>query len=117
MALQTTMNRRDLPIGMATSAFGITLGNAVWIIVSATLFTNRLVDEVSIHSPSVNATQLENVGLSEIRAIVGSARLRDVLLGYDTAVAQTLYLPVAMAAATIVGSASMEWRSVKKKQS
>jgi hypothetical protein len=117
MALQTTMKQDDLPIGMATAAFGNTLANAVWIVVSATLFTNRLVDEMSIYSPSINATQLENVGLSDIRALVGSARLHDVLLGYNTAVIQTLYLPVGLAVATIIGSAFIEWNSVKKKHS
>ena len=117
MALQTTMKQADLPIGMATAAFGNTLANAVWIVVSAALFTNRLIDEMSIHSPAVNATELENVGLSDIRAIVGSARLHDVLLGYNTAVIQTLYLPVGLTVATIVGSAFMEWHSVKKKLS
>jgi hypothetical protein len=117
MALQTTMKQHDLPIGMAISGFGTTMASSVWIVVSATLFTNRLLVEMSIYSPSVNATQLENIGLSDIRAIVGSARLGDVLLGYDTAVTQTLYLPVGLTVATIIGSLFIEWHSVKKKQS
>lgn len=117
MALQTTMSQADLPIGMAISAFSSSLANAVWIVVSATLFTNRLKVELSIYSPSVNATRLENVGLSDIRGVVGSARLGDVLLGYDKAVTQTLYLPVGLAVATLLGSVFTEWRSVKKKLS
>ena len=84
---------------------------------SATLFQNRLVAEIANHSPSVNATLLENAGLSNIRAIVGSERLRDVLLGYDKAVTQTLYLPVGLTVATVIASALGEWHSVKKKQS
>src|ERR1700753_937952 len=101
MALQTMMKQADLPIGMAISGFASTLASSIWIVVSATLFTNRLADEISTYSPSINATQLENVGLSDVRAIVGSARLGDVLLGYDKAVTQTLYLPVGLAVATI----------------
>ena len=65
----------------------------------------------------MNATLLEHAGLSEIRDIIGSDRLRDVLLGYDEAVTQTLYLPVGLTVATIVGSVFTEWHSVKAKQS
>lgn len=117
VALQTMMKQADLPIGIAAIGFGSTIGNAVWIVVSTTLFQNRLVAEIATHSPSVNATLLENAGLSNIRAIVGSDRLRDVLLGYDEAVMQTLYLPVGLTVATVIGSALTEWHSVKKKQS
>ncbi len=115
LALQTILSPKDLPLGIATNTFGATMGNAVWIVVSATLFQNRLVSEVAAHSPSVNATLLSHAGLSEIADLVGSDRLRDVLLGYDEAVTQTLYLPVGLAVATIFGTGLMEWRSMKKK--
>jgi hypothetical protein len=108
MALQTTMNPRDLPIAISTSVMASTLANSVWIVVSASLFANRLKDELAIYSPSVSATQVSNAGLSNIRMTVGSVRLGDVLLGYDTAVTQTLYLPVGLLTATVIGPALME---------
>ncbi len=52
---------------------------------SAALFQSRLVSEIAAHSPSVNITTLANAGLSDIAKLVGSDRLRDVLLGYDEA--------------------------------
>ena len=55
------------------------------------------------------------MGLSDLPGVIGRKRLRDVLLGYDEAVTQTLYLPVALAVLTIVGSVAIERRSVKKK--
>ncbi|KAH6658708.1 major facilitator superfamily domain-containing protein [Truncatella angustata] len=116
ISLQTTMSSKDLSTGLATLYFGATMGNAVWIVVSAALFQNRLIEEVAYFSPSTNATLLKGAGLSEIRKIVGNDRLRDVLLGYDEAVTQTLYLPLGLCAATIVGSIFTEWHSVKKKQ-
>jgi hypothetical protein len=117
ISLQTIMTPQDLPIGIASLYFGSTMGNAIWIAISAALFHNRLIAEVANYSPAANATLLENAGLSDIRALVGGDRLRDILLGYDEAVTQTLYLPVALCAATVVGSAFMEWSSVKEKQS
>ncbi|KAK9777072.1 putative Major facilitator superfamily domain-containing protein [Seiridium cardinale] len=116
ISLQTVMRPADLSIGIASLYFGATMGNAVWIVVSAALFQNRLVAEVASHSPTTNATLLENAGLSQIRKAVGEERLRDVLLGYDTAVTQTLYLPVGLCVATVIGSALAEWQSVKKKK-
>jgi len=116
IALQAMMDISDLPIGIAVLGFGSTMGNAIWIVVSTALFQNRLIAEVSIHSPATNATSLMNVGLSEIREIVGDERLRDVLLGYDEAVTQTLYVPVALTVATLISSIFIEWHSVKKKR-
>ncbi|KAI0140528.1 major facilitator superfamily domain-containing protein [Xylariaceae sp. FL1272] len=116
VALQTTVSNVDLPIALAVNLFGATLGNAVWIVVSSSIFHSRLVAEVTARDPSANVTLLEKAGLSEIREIVGRDRLRDVLLGYDAAVAQTLYLPVGLAAATVIGAVLMDWRSIKAKQ-
>ena len=93
------------------------MGSALFLAVSAALFQNRLVEEIHRYSPTTNTTQIEHVGLSDIRKVIGDDRLRDVLLGYDKAVVQTLYLPVALMVLSIIGPVAMEWRSVKKKQS
>ncbi|KAH6651584.1 hypothetical protein BKA67DRAFT_537450 [Truncatella angustata] len=106
---------KDLFLGIATLYFGFTIRNAVWIVVSAALFHTRSIEEASLSSPSTKATLLEVVGISEKRKMIGNNRLRAVLLGYDEAVTQTLYLPLGLCAATIVESVFSEWQSVKKK--
>jgi MFS family permease len=116
-AVQTVLPEKDVPIGIAVLGFGGGMGSALFLAVSAALFQNRLVEEIHHYSPSTNTTQIEHVGLSDIRKVIGGDRLRDVLLGYDKAVVQTLYLPVALMVLSIIGPAVMEWRSVKKKQS
>jgi hypothetical protein len=60
---------------------------------------------------------LEAAGLSDIRTYIGSEKLKDVLSGYNKAVVQTLYMPLALGILTIVGTVAMERRSIKKKQS
>lgn len=116
-AVQTILSAKDVPIGMAITGFGGGLGSSLFLSASSALFQNRLVAEIQQHSVNVTVAQLENVGLSDIRNLVGPTRLKDVLLGYDEAVTQTLYMPVALMVATIIGSALTEWRSVKKKRS
>ncbi|KAH7020779.1 major facilitator superfamily domain-containing protein [Microdochium trichocladiopsis] len=138
IALQTVMKPADLPMGIALLGFGATMGNAVWIVVSAALFQGRLGVEIAAHLASAaggggggagaaaggevlgNLTHTiltGEVGLSEIRDLVGGDRLRDVLLGYDEALTQTMYLPLALTIAMVVGCVFTEWQSVKKKQS
>jgi hypothetical protein len=57
------------------------------------------------------------MGLSDTRQLIGGTRLKDVLLGYDKAAVQTLYLPLALTCLTVVATVAMERVSIKKKQS
>jgi len=114
-AVATVLSIKDVPIGMGILGFVGNLLPAIFISASATLFKNRLFAEVSQRVPEQNVTMLSNTGLSELRAVIGPDNLRDVLLGYGDAVSQTLYLPVALTALSLIGSLSMEWKSVKDK--
>ena len=116
MAVLAVLAPKDVSLGGAVVGFGGGMGSALWICASATLFQNRLVEEIEKYSPSTNGTALEAVGLSGIRKYIGSERLQDVLSGYDKAVVQTLYMPLALGILTIIGSLAMERRSMKKKQ-
>lgn len=115
LAIQMTYNSKDVSIAYGINGFGSGLGSAIWMCVSATLFQNRLSSEISSHSPSTNVTALEQLGLSDIRRTIGSDTLKDVLFGYNEAVVQTLYLPLALTILTIVSSLAVERKSLKKK--
>jgi hypothetical protein len=64
----------------------------------------------------VTTDSLKHLGLSDIWKHIGHDRLRDVLMGYDKGVVQTLYVALAFSILTHVGSTAMERRSVKEKQ-
>ena len=117
VALSCVLGTSDISIGSAVLGFGAGMGSAVFNSAAALLFQNRLADEVRRSAPGTNVTTIEHAGLSEIRNKLGEARLKQVLIGYDKAVVQTLYLPLALTLLTAVGSSLTEWRSVKKKQS
>jgi hypothetical protein len=116
-ACNKVLAAKDIPIGNAILVFGGGIGSSLFISVSSALFQNRLVDELRQHSPATNITSLENVGLTEIRKVVNPERLNDVLFGYDEAVTQTLYVPVALMVLSLVGCLATEWKSVKQKTS
>lgn len=117
MAIQATLSSEDVSIGAAILLFGGGLGSALWICVSVTLFQNRLTEEMKKYSPGTDVKTLETVGLSDIRSFIGSNNLRNVLVGYNEAVVQTLYLPLGLSLLTLAGTLLMEVKSIKKKQS
>jgi hypothetical protein len=116
IAVQTVLDAKDVSIGGAMIAFGGGMGSALWVCASATLFHQRLINEIKRSSPATNATELSHVGLSGIRSYIGSEKLNAVLNGYNEAVVQTLYLPLALSILTIIGAVAIERRSIKKKQ-
>lgn len=116
VAAQTVLSSKEVTMGMAIIIFGSALGPTVMITAAQSIFQARLVADVEQTAPGANTTAIEHMGLSEIRKAIGPARLKKVLLGYDKAVMQTLYLPVALACLTMLGSVTMERRSVKKKR-
>ena len=93
------------------------MGSALWICASATLFQDRLAQEIKAAVPGTNVEAIQKAGLSKMRESIGPEKLKSVLMGYENAVIQTLYIPLALAVLTIVGSVAMERKSIKKKQS
>ena len=116
-AVQTVLSPKDIPTGNAMMTFGGGLGTAVFVSGSSALFRGRLVQELRVWAPGVDVSLLENVGLKGIREVVGRESLGKVLMGYERAVGKTLFFPVALGVAGLVGAAAMEWRSVKVKTS
>lgn len=117
IALQAVLPVEDVSLGGAILTFGAGMGSSLWICASATLFQDRLANEIKLSSPGTNVDELQKAGLSKMRESIGPERLKSVLGGYENAVIQTLYIPLALAVLTIVGSLAMERKSIKKKQS
>jgi MFS family permease len=123
VAAQTVLSAKDIPIGIGIVTFAQIFGPTLWVPAAQAIFQTRLDSELSstmsvngTKVPSLNVTSIENMGLSDLRTHLGGDRLRRVLLGYDDAVAKTMYLPVVLTCLTLLGTLGMEWRSVKKKQ-
>ena len=117
VAASAIFQPKDAPLAIAAVQFGQGIGPAIFISVAQSIFTGRLTADIGQYASGLNATSLQSMGLSDLRAHVGPKKLEHVLLGYDKAVTQTLYLPVALTSMSIIGTLAMEWRSVKKKRS
>jgi MFS family permease len=116
-AVQMALPTSDGSIGLSIILFAEQFGPAVFVSAAQSIFQNRLTDNLHELVPSLNGTNVEQMGLSDLKSLVGPDNLAGVLLGFDKSLAQTWYLVVALACVTMVGSASMEWKSVKQKRS
>ncbi|KAJ9658573.1 hypothetical protein H2198_003591 [Neophaeococcomyces mojaviensis] len=116
IAISTILKTKDVAIGGSILGFGGGMGSALFVSTAAVLFQNRLEAEVGMAVPGMNITNIEHAGLSDIRGAIGEDKLKSVLVGYNTATVQTLYIPLALTILMILGSGLIEWRSTKKKQ-
>nr|POF17770.1 aspyridones efflux protein [Quercus suber] len=113
-AVQTVLSDDDIPLGISALLFGGGLGPAVGIAIAQAVFANQLSKNLHGVVPDLGHASLDANGLNELVTLVPQAQSRDVILGINESVVQTWYLAVALACATLLGSLSLEWRSVKK---
>ncbi|KAL8745298.1 MAG: hypothetical protein Q9190_002556 [Brigantiaea leucoxantha] len=116
IAAQTVLHLDDIPTGTATIMFIQTLGGALFIAIGQNIFTNRLITNLVTDVPSLNPGIVLNVGATSLRNAVDDSLLPAVLKAYNSALVQTYYVSVAIAALSIFGSIGVEWKSVKGKK-
>ena len=115
VAAQTILPRNDVSIGAAVIMFSQTLGGAVFISVGNNLFDSRLAHNL-VKIPGLNVGSVAATGATELRNLVPTRLLPQVLVAYNDAMRAIFYLVTALTCLTIFGSLAMEWRSVKKGQ-
>ncbi|KAJ7213234.1 major facilitator superfamily transporter [Mycena rebaudengoi] len=115
IAAQTVLQLADVPVGTSILMFTQTLGGALFISVGQNVFTNKLVSGLVSKVPGINPTIVLGAGATSIRGAVDARFLPDVLVVYNQALISAFYVSVAMAALSTIGSAAMEWKSIKGK--
>jgi MFS family permease len=112
MAAQTCLERKDVTIGVALMFFFQGLGGAIWLAVGEVVFTNSLVKYLE-DIPGITPDFIVHTGATDLRTMVPAQYLESVLVAYNKAIANTLYIPVGTAAVSIIAGLTMEWRNVK----
>lgn len=114
MAIQTVLNISDVPTGTAVLIFLQTLGGALFVSVAENVFTNKLVDGVIQNAPGLDPRFVLTTGATNIQSVTPLQYLAGVTRAYNDALVQAFIVATVMAAASIIGSATIEWKSVKK---
>lgn len=115
--VQASLPAADIPIATAMMQFAQTLGGSIFVSVAQNIFSNLLIQDLAKAAPSVPPSVVTSTGATDLKNVVDDALLPGVLVAYNAALTRTWFVSVAMAAVSIIGVVSIDWRiSVKKQQ-
>jgi len=115
MAVQTVLSMADVPTGTSIIVFAQTLGGALFVSICQNIFTNKLVEYIIEYTEGVDPSVILATGATMVRQLVPEAQLSGVILAYSNALTKTFVVSAALASLTVIGSAFVEWKSVKGK--
>ncbi|KZL77667.1 major facilitator superfamily transporter [Colletotrichum tofieldiae] len=115
LAVQTVLPIEEVPLGTALIMFLQTLGGAIFISVAQNIFSNEFRARLRKDLPNINATSIVNGGANSIRqpGVIPPGTLDPVLRIYSKSLTTSWYVPVGLTCASIIGSALVQWKSVK----
>jgi hypothetical protein len=116
IAVQTVLDISQVPIGTSVIIFAQTLGGALFVSVGQNVFSNKLVSDLAKFAPTIDPQSILKTGATSIHQTIDPTALPGVIHAYNNALTQAFLVAAIMSAATIIGSACIEWKSVKGKK-
>ncbi|KAK0635819.1 major facilitator superfamily domain-containing protein [Bombardia bombarda] len=113
MAAQTVLARDDVPIGSALMFFTQLLGGAVFISVAQNVLNSELLKRLS-PLPGFNPKLLESNGATSLITQLPEAIRGTAVFEYNEALRKVFLVGLIMVCLALIGSVTMEWKSVKK---
>lgn len=116
VAIQAVLPKADIPAGASIVVLVQTLSGAIFIAVGQAVLQNKLAENLEAAFPNggLDISRLSTAGVTQLRSLVPSKDLHTVLAAYNSALTRVFLVAVVMSALTIIGSLSIEWKSVKK---
>jgi len=115
MAVQTVLEIADVPTGTAVIIFVQTLGGALFVGIAQNIFQNKLVENILSLVPGLDPAIVLHTGATSIQTAIPQEWLPGVTLAYSEALVRTFLISAILASMTVIGSAAIEWKSVKGK--
>ncbi|PLB46059.1 putative efflux pump antibiotic resistance protein [Aspergillus steynii IBT 23096] len=116
VAVQTVSSMADVPTATAILSFSQTIGGAVFISVAQSAFTSRLTHELTATVPDLDPFVVLDSGASDLAGHVPRQFLSAVVWAYSNGLKNAFVIDTVMAAFSALGSAFVEWKSVKGKK-
>lgn len=116
IAVQAALAIADVPVATSMILFMQTLGATIFVSVGQSVFQNHLLNNLEAALPpgSFDPSSILHTGATDIWATVPPQLLPTVLVAFNNALTKVWTVSVCMSALTMIGSLSMEWKSVKK---
>ncbi|TLD14706.1 hypothetical protein PspLS_11089 [Pyricularia sp. CBS 133598] len=115
IAVQAVLDIDDVPMGTSIIVFVQSLGGAIFVSIAETIFVNRLVAYLQAVIPGFDPKSVFTAGATELRKAIPKDLLARIITGYSDALTRTLLMSACLAAASVVGSLAIEWKSVKRR--
>ncbi|KAL7911483.1 MFS multidrug transporter [Trichoderma velutinum] len=113
MAIQNVLDIKDIPTGTSMITFLQTLGGALFVSVAQSVFTNQLLQSLAKYVPDLDPNIVLSTGVTNLQKDLPKQDLPGIVLAYNEAVTRAFLVATALSAASILGSATIPWRSVK----
>ncbi|KAL6716123.1 hypothetical protein ACLMJK_005689 [Lecanora helva] len=116
LAAQAVLAKNDVPTGVALIMFCQQLGGAIFVSIDQNILSNELAKGLA-GVGNIQPSKVVSVGATELRKVVDTADLKAVLSTYNGAVVKVFEAGLALACLSVLGSAAMEWKNIKKAKS
>lgn len=114
IAIQNALPESQNSVAMSLVVFAQTFGGALILAVSDTDFTSSLMKRLANVVPVTEAQAIVKAGASSFRGVVDKEKLPQVLIAYDEAVTNTLYIGAASGVVVFICAWGMGWKDIKK---
>ena len=117
IAAQTVLSMEEAGIGISLVTFFQFFGPSIFLAIAESVFSNRLLMELTRHAPGVDSTALLHQGTAGVRKFVSPEQLPAVLSAYNDAISSVFYVAASASACGVIAALLLEWNSVKGKNS
>ena len=114
LAVQTVLPTKDVPIGTSLMFFSQLLGAAVFVSVGENVLDNQLVQRLS-GLPGFDPSLITSGGATSLLSSLPANLRGTVLTAYNEALRKVFQIGLIVSCLTILGAATLEWRSILKK--
>ncbi|KAI1294502.1 MFS toxin efflux pump [Xylaria venustula] len=111
-AIQIALPPEDIPTGLSAVSFAISIGAALIIAISQSIFTNTLRGSLSA-IPGLDVDRIIRSGATDLLKIIKPSEKDVVLNAYNWAVTRSFWACVAVSLVGLLAALCMEWKSVK----
>lgn len=115
LAAQTVLPINDVPVGLALMFFGQLLGGSIFISVGENVLGNQLFQRLS-GIPGFDPSLVMSGGATSLLTSLPKSSREEVLAGYNHALRRVFLIGLIMTCFVVLGTATLEWRSVLKKK-
>ncbi|KAG9524149.1 MFS general substrate transporter, partial [Aureobasidium melanogenum] len=118
IAVQTVLSGRDIPVAISVVSFFMTIGGAIFVPISQTVFQNGFLAAIKTRAPQLDGHVFLKAGATQTRVILSMMHednlLDSVLQAYCHALQHVFWVVTACSIAAVIAACGLEWKSVRK---